>query len=162
MVWYNEEHKHSALKFVTPGQRHQGEDIALLAQRVRILPSPEISTSRPIEKQHSQLGSSTNHDPQSAKAMREIVSGCISRESKQRHLSVRLRDMVTTDPSWKRTQGCIAHHVVMLDLECAGVKVHAAPCSCAELPATVCLHHLFRATILTDTKTEFLNKEKGT
>jgi transposase InsO family protein len=31
--WYNEEHKHSAIKFVTPGQRHRGEDIALLADR---------------------------------------------------------------------------------------------------------------------------------
>ncbi len=34
--WYNEVHRHSALKFVTPGQRHRGEDIALLEQR-RIL-----------------------------------------------------------------------------------------------------------------------------
>lgn len=31
--WYQEIHRHSALKFVTPGQRHRGEDIALLAQR---------------------------------------------------------------------------------------------------------------------------------
>ena len=31
--WYNEVHRHSALKFVTPGQRHRGEDIAILAQR---------------------------------------------------------------------------------------------------------------------------------
>ena len=31
--WYNEEHRHSAIKFVTPGQRHRGEDIAVLAQR---------------------------------------------------------------------------------------------------------------------------------
>ena len=31
--WYNEEHKHSALKFVTPGQRHRGEDLAILAKR---------------------------------------------------------------------------------------------------------------------------------
>lgn len=31
--WYNEEHKHSALKFVTPGQRHRGEDMQILAQR---------------------------------------------------------------------------------------------------------------------------------
>ena len=31
--WYNEEHKHSALKFVTPGQRHRGEDIKILSQR---------------------------------------------------------------------------------------------------------------------------------
>jgi len=31
--WYNEVHRHSALKFVTPGQRHRGQDIAILEQR---------------------------------------------------------------------------------------------------------------------------------
>jgi transposase InsO family protein len=31
--WYNEVHRHSALKFVTPGQRHRGEDRAILEQR---------------------------------------------------------------------------------------------------------------------------------
>jgi len=31
--WYNEEHHHSALKFVTPGQRHRGEDKAILDAR---------------------------------------------------------------------------------------------------------------------------------
>ena len=34
--WYNEEHHHSALKFVTPGQRHRGEDAALLDERHRL------------------------------------------------------------------------------------------------------------------------------
>jgi transposase InsO family protein len=34
--WYNEEHRHSALKFVTPGQRHRGEDAALLEQRAEL------------------------------------------------------------------------------------------------------------------------------
>lgn len=33
MSWYNNEHKHSALKFVTPAQRHRGEDIEILANR---------------------------------------------------------------------------------------------------------------------------------
>lgn len=33
MSWYNNEHKHSALKFVTPAQRHRGEDVAILANR---------------------------------------------------------------------------------------------------------------------------------
>ena len=33
MSWYNEEHRHSALKFVTPAQRHNGEDIKLLEER---------------------------------------------------------------------------------------------------------------------------------
>ena len=31
--WYNEEHRHSAIRFVTPGQRHRGEDRRLLANR---------------------------------------------------------------------------------------------------------------------------------
>jgi transposase InsO family protein len=31
--WYNEEHRHSAIRFVTPAARHRGEDHALLAQR---------------------------------------------------------------------------------------------------------------------------------
>jgi putative transposase len=31
--WYNEEHQHSAIKFVTPGQRHRGEDKKILNNR---------------------------------------------------------------------------------------------------------------------------------
>ncbi len=34
--WYNEIHRHSALKFVTPGQRHRGEDIIILEERQRL------------------------------------------------------------------------------------------------------------------------------
>jgi len=30
---YNEVHHHSALRFVTPGQRHRGEDIAIISQK---------------------------------------------------------------------------------------------------------------------------------
>ena len=36
IAWYNEEHRHSAIKFVTPGQRHRGEDIEILAQRAEL------------------------------------------------------------------------------------------------------------------------------
>mgnify|MGYP001142331293 CR=1 FL=1 len=32
-IWYNEEHQHSAIKFVTPGQRHRGEDKEILDRR---------------------------------------------------------------------------------------------------------------------------------
>jgi transposase InsO family protein len=32
-LWYNEIHHHSALRFVTPGQRHNGGDIAILERR---------------------------------------------------------------------------------------------------------------------------------
>ena len=34
--WYNEEHRHSAIKFVTPAQRHRGEDREILNRRDRI------------------------------------------------------------------------------------------------------------------------------
>ena len=31
--WYNLEHRHSSIQFVTPEQRHRGEDVRLLAKR---------------------------------------------------------------------------------------------------------------------------------
>ena len=34
--WYNEEHRHSALRFVTPDQRHRGEDHLILSQRTSL------------------------------------------------------------------------------------------------------------------------------
>lgn len=34
--WYNEEHRHSAINFVTPAQRHAGLDGALLRKRVEV------------------------------------------------------------------------------------------------------------------------------
>lgn len=34
--FYNEEHHHSGLNFVTPNQKHNGEDVAILAKRVRV------------------------------------------------------------------------------------------------------------------------------
>lgn len=34
--WYNGEHRHSGIQFVTPAQRHQGEDRAILTRRVTV------------------------------------------------------------------------------------------------------------------------------
>ncbi|HEX2012361.1 MAG TPA: IS3 family transposase, partial [Roseateles sp.] len=34
--WYNDEHRHSAIGFVTPSQRHAGQDLALLADRTAV------------------------------------------------------------------------------------------------------------------------------
>ena len=33
VAWYNEEHLHSGIRFVTPGSRHRGEDVEILAKR---------------------------------------------------------------------------------------------------------------------------------
>ena len=34
--WYNDEHRHSQIKFVTPSQRHTGQDIEILRQRKKL------------------------------------------------------------------------------------------------------------------------------
>lgn len=34
--WYNQEHRHSGIRFVTPAERHDGLDVAILAQRVLV------------------------------------------------------------------------------------------------------------------------------
>jgi transposase InsO family protein len=34
--WYNQAHRHSGLKFVTPAQRHEGQDTAILAHREQV------------------------------------------------------------------------------------------------------------------------------
>ena len=34
--WYNHEHRHSAIRYVTPQQRHEGQDVAILEQRARL------------------------------------------------------------------------------------------------------------------------------
>jgi len=34
--WYNNEHRHSAIRFVTPAQRHLGEDNQILAKREQV------------------------------------------------------------------------------------------------------------------------------
>lgn len=46
-AWYNDSHRHSALKFVTPNERHRGDDHAILAQRTRLY---EQASSRHPER----------------------------------------------------------------------------------------------------------------
>lgn len=36
VAWYNNEHRHSAIRFVTPAQRHDGDHLAILEQRRRV------------------------------------------------------------------------------------------------------------------------------
>jgi len=36
VAWYNEAHRHSAIQFVTPGQRHRGEHVDILNQRKEV------------------------------------------------------------------------------------------------------------------------------
>lgn len=40
--WYNDEHLHSGIKFVTPSQRHAGEDVKILAHRKRVYQAAKL------------------------------------------------------------------------------------------------------------------------
>ncbi len=40
-TWYNTAHRHSAIRFVTPDQRHRGEDRELLDSRHQVYEMPE-------------------------------------------------------------------------------------------------------------------------
>ena len=45
--WYNEDHRHSAIGFVTPAERHAGRDTALLRKRVEVY---EAAKEKPPER----------------------------------------------------------------------------------------------------------------
>ena len=47
VAWYNTEHRHSGIRFVTPEQRHRGQDKALLAKRHQVY---EAARSRHPER----------------------------------------------------------------------------------------------------------------
>lgn len=44
--WYNEDHQHSGIRFVTPEQRHAGQDRAILANRARVYAAARARTPR--------------------------------------------------------------------------------------------------------------------
>ncbi len=55
--WYNGEHRHSAIRYVTPDQRHNGEDLKILANRRRVY---QMAKQR---RQDRWSGSTRNWEP---------------------------------------------------------------------------------------------------
>lgn len=83
--WYNEEHKHSAIRYVTPSQRHAGEDVSLLARRDEVYrlarqrqpgrwsgstrdwsPITEVHLNGGANDGERRVGSSSKRDPRKA------------------------------------------------------------------------------------------------
>lgn len=58
--WYNNEHRHSRINFVTPNQRHNGDDVAILKQR------HELYTKVKNENPKRWSGNSRNWQPEGA------------------------------------------------------------------------------------------------
>ncbi len=42
--WYNHEHRHSRIRFVTPAQRHEGKDKGILARRHEVYEAAKLKT----------------------------------------------------------------------------------------------------------------------
>ncbi|KEY60183.1 hypothetical protein SRDD_08780 [Serratia sp. DD3] len=49
--WYNEEHRHSGIGYVTPLQRHTGEDKVLLAQRDKVYQAARAANPKRLSGQ---------------------------------------------------------------------------------------------------------------
>ena len=61
--WYNEIHRHSKIKFVTPSERHQGKDTKILIQRERLYNAAKL------EKPNRWSGNTRNWSPVGAVAL---------------------------------------------------------------------------------------------
>ena len=46
ILWYNHEHRHSRIRFVTPAQHHRGEDREILAGRHALFQQAKARTPR--------------------------------------------------------------------------------------------------------------------
>jgi len=63
--WYNTEHRHSAIRYVTPDQRHRGREAAILEQRIETYEAP---TKPPV------LGTRSGGPERPATGLRSIPS----------------------------------------------------------------------------------------
>lgn len=57
VAWYNNEHRHSRIKFVTPNERHNGLDIAILKRR------KDLYEKKKKENSSRWSGSTRNWEP---------------------------------------------------------------------------------------------------
>ena len=46
VAWYNREHRHSGIKFVTPHERHEGKDFEILEQRKEVYENAKQANPR--------------------------------------------------------------------------------------------------------------------
>ena len=54
VTWYNHQHQHSAMQFVTPDDRHVGRDIAILEQRAAVYQAARAPPGT-LARQHARL-----------------------------------------------------------------------------------------------------------
>ena len=60
VAWYNEDHRHSAIRYVTPAQRHVGEDVAVLEQRAGVYKRARARRPNRWSNKGPELGANRN------------------------------------------------------------------------------------------------------
>lgn len=81
--WYNHEHRHSAISFVTPAERHAGLDTALLEQRVDVY---EAAKKRHPERWS---GATRNWQPVRVVHLNPDQHAAENNDRKERHLELK-------------------------------------------------------------------------
>jgi transposase InsO family protein len=81
--WYNHEHRHSAIKFVTPGERHAGLDAALLRQRAQVY---EVAKARHPERWS---GATRNWQPIRIVYLNPDQHSAENRNRKEQHIELK-------------------------------------------------------------------------
>ena len=74
VAWYNGEHLHSGIRYVTPNDRHEGRDRAILAKQRR-LPRREEADPTSLDRQHAQLEAHRCRNPQPREEPGRSVTG---------------------------------------------------------------------------------------
>ena len=62
--WYNTEHLHSSIRFVTPEHRHSGRELQILELRQNVYEQARARHPRTLDRSHSQLEPNQGRDPQ--------------------------------------------------------------------------------------------------
>lgn len=70
--WYNQEHRHSGIRYVTPAQRHRGEAPVLLQRRVAVY---EAARKRQPQRWSGKIRNWTLPDVVWLNPEREVDSG---------------------------------------------------------------------------------------
>ena len=76
VIWYNEEHRHSSLNWVTPSQKHSGEDKAILERRKQVYEEAKSRNPRrwPRGKtRNCQPVSAVSLNPEDPRRMEKII-----------------------------------------------------------------------------------------
>ena len=73
VAWYNTEHLHSGIGFVTPEDRHQGRDLAILEHRRKVYDASASPPAGPVVRKNPIVGRARRGLPQPREADRGLA-----------------------------------------------------------------------------------------